>query len=201
MAMRNHIFKLHDDAAGAQKCRLIKVEGADKRYWLLLDAPLTATLGDIDFFLRHIWLECCGHMSAFIGPGYEDYPMDRKLTRFSEGEKVLYEYDFGDTTQLLVTFLGKTRRRPWPEPVRLLARNKPIEWFCACGRSADLVYTERLYRGEDPFLCEDCAKEQQIEMEMTLPVTNSPRMGVCAYDGDFDRYSYEEYQEYLEEIK
>ena len=27
-------------------------------------------MSDIDNFLRKIWLECCGHMSAFTNPNY-----------------------------------------------------------------------------------------------------------------------------------
>ena len=33
-----------------------------------------------------------------------------------------------------------------------------------------------------------CADED--EHELLLPVTNSPRMGVCAYEGQQDRYGY-----------
>lgn len=35
------------------------------RYWLYLEMPARATLTDLDGFLRDIWLECCGHLSAF----------------------------------------------------------------------------------------------------------------------------------------
>ena len=77
VAMKNHILKLHDDPAGEQECRLVKVEGMDKRYWLLLDLPLTASLKNLDDFLRKIWLECCGHMSAFMGLAENDAPVEQ----------------------------------------------------------------------------------------------------------------------------
>jgi hypothetical protein len=39
-------------------------------YWLHLEMPASARLADLDNFLRGIWLECCGHLSAFrIGNG------------------------------------------------------------------------------------------------------------------------------------
>lgn len=194
VAMKNHILKLHCNPADTQECCLLKVEGADKRYWLLLDAPLTASLKNIDGFLRKIWLECCGHMSAFMGPGYQEYPMSRKLNRFREGDQISYEYDFGDTTGLTVSFMGVTRRKPQREVVRLLARNTPLEWTCGeCGQKADLVFAERYYEDEDPFLCEACAEKLEMDMDMALPVTNSPRMGVCAYTGEFDCYGFDEY--------
>lgn len=34
-------------------------------YWLHLAVPTTLLLTDLDAFLRTIWLECCGHLSAF----------------------------------------------------------------------------------------------------------------------------------------
>jgi hypothetical protein len=39
-------------------------------YWLHIEMPASARLADLDTFLRDIWLECCGHLSAFrIGNG------------------------------------------------------------------------------------------------------------------------------------
>jgi hypothetical protein len=35
------------------------------RYWLHLEVPSKFTLDALDDFLRAIWLECCGHLSAF----------------------------------------------------------------------------------------------------------------------------------------
>lgn len=34
-------------------------------FWLDLEMRGSATLYDLDFYLRAIWLECCGHMSRF----------------------------------------------------------------------------------------------------------------------------------------
>lgn len=44
-------------------------------YWLHLQAPANCTFGDLDGLLRAIWLECCGHLSAF------EFPVQRKLYR------------------------------------------------------------------------------------------------------------------------
>lgn len=45
-------------------------------YWMHLEMPVDATLSDLDIFLRGIWLECCGHLSAFrIGEtSYDSHP-------------------------------------------------------------------------------------------------------------------------------
>lgn len=44
-------------------------------YWLHLEAPAASKLEDLDAFLRNIWLECCGHLSAFT-IGSTRYEMD-----------------------------------------------------------------------------------------------------------------------------
>lgn len=47
-------------------------------YWLHLDVRADAKLKDLDKFLRDIWLECCGHLSAFTieGQRYSISPID-----------------------------------------------------------------------------------------------------------------------------
>jgi hypothetical protein len=53
---------------GARPAKLfhLVVEGRDlPMYWLHLAVPTTLLLSDLDAFLRAIWLECCGHLSAF----------------------------------------------------------------------------------------------------------------------------------------
>ena len=52
----------------AQKTKLfhIVVEGRyNPQYWMHLELPAIDTFDDVDQFLRDIWLECCGHLSAF----------------------------------------------------------------------------------------------------------------------------------------
>jgi hypothetical protein len=44
-------------------------------YWMHLQAPANSTFGDLDELLRAMWLECCGHLSAF------EFPVKRKLHR------------------------------------------------------------------------------------------------------------------------
>jgi len=34
-------------------------------FWLDLEVRGSSTLKDLDAYLRHIWLECCGHLSRF----------------------------------------------------------------------------------------------------------------------------------------
>ena len=183
--MKNHILKVHNDPQGEEKCYLLKVEGVEnKNYWLLIDIEVTDTLFELDQFLRDIWLECCGHMSAFYISRYEEIEMDLELSIFDVGSKLLHEYDFGTTTETVITIVGETTREIHGDSVRLLARNVPPEFSCSsCGKPATLICNECLYVSDDPFFCEDCGEEHEHE-GMLLPVTNSPRMGECAYGGD-----------------
>lgn len=184
-AMKNHLLKDHDSETG-QECRLLKIEGAyDKNYWLYVDIPVDKTLNALDKFLRKIWLECCGHMSEFQGAG-----KSTKVGNLCEGSQFLHLYDFGSTTETLITVIGTTWRPPQREAVRLLARNIPPQFPCGkCGAPAGYVDTERLWAGENPFYCEKCAGKYADE-EMLLPVTNSPRMGVCGYTGELDTFAF-----------
>ncbi len=51
----------------------LRVQDAWRQYyWLDLEMRGSGTLKDLDSYLRHIWLECCGHMSQFsFGGGVE----------------------------------------------------------------------------------------------------------------------------------
>ena len=191
-AMKNHILKLHSSMDSGQECVLLKIEGAyDKDYWLVVDVPLTASLMTLDRFLRDIWLECCGHLSAFSGKGHQEIGKSRKFSTFAPGEQFLHEYDFGSTTETLITVIGRTSRKPQKASVRLLARNIPPQFTCAkCGAPATDICTECIYETDNPFYCASCAKNHEHE-EMLLPITNSPRMGVCGYCGDADVYTFD----------
>jgi hypothetical protein len=85
-------------------------------YWLHLEMRDNATLKDLDSYLRAIWLECCGHLSAFtIGPvrytqlfsdsmGYrQEKSMNVRIHKlFRPDMAIPYEYDFGTTSELVI---------------------------------------------------------------------------------------------------
>jgi len=191
-AMKNHLMKHLDDSMGEQKCYLLKIEGAyNKDYWLYVDVPATVSLTNVDAFLRKIWLECCGHMSGFFGPGRCEIGKSRKLETFKVGDRLTHEYDFGTTTETLVTFMGETGRKKQRTLCRLLARNTPPVFECAvCGAPAIMLCVECSYDSGNPFLCDSCAKNHEHD-DMLLPVTNSPRMGECGYTGELDVFAFD----------
>jgi hypothetical protein len=162
-------------------------------YWLHLEAPANATLDTLDRFLRDIWLECCGHMSAFeiAGRMYSVEPMDwndegmevKLKDVLSKGMTFFHDYDFGSTTRLKLRVVSETESDLAGKKVRLLARNEPPVIPCGlCGKPVTRICAECSY-SEEGWLCDDCAAEHECGPDMLLPVPNSPRAGICGYTG------------------
>ncbi|WP_425060432.1 hypothetical protein [Sporomusa carbonis] len=154
----------------------------------------------MDKFLRDIWLECCGHLSSFRIDGvlYDAEPqasmgwgvlptksMNCKLKSvLKEGMLFEYEYDFGSTTALAIKVFDY-REGSWKkDEITIMSRNKPIERLCdECGEKvATVVCAECIYEGKG-FLCDDCRDNHACGEEMFMRIANSPRCGVCAYEG------------------
>ncbi|MGL5437538.1 MAG: IS1096 element passenger TnpR family protein [Lachnospiraceae bacterium] len=168
-------------------------------YWLIVECRENATLQDVDQFLRDIWLECCGHLSAFEieGESYDCAPdamefwdepaknMKYQLKSVIEkGMNIGYEYDFGSTTELIIT-VSDYRVGAWKkDKLTILSRNNPIEYICSeCGKKTAIsICAECIYEGTG-FLCEDCEESHECGTDMLMPVCNSPRCGVCGYTG------------------
>lgn len=179
----------------------------NQEYWLIIEMKEAATLRDLDQFIRDIWVECCGHLSAFLIQGnmyevycdpddffdYESYSMDVRLKDIlMEGMKFSYRYDYGSTTELLIKVQSFRRGRGNGDTITILSRNQPPKILCSvCGtRLAQWTEPEGWYKGT-PFWCDECLEESEREEEdgddwfekIVLPVCNSPRMGVCGYEG------------------
>ncbi|MFA7059809.1 MAG: hypothetical protein WC156_03200 [Pedobacter sp.] len=172
---------------GTTEYVIVKVVGAglgDVDYWLFAAVPADASLEDLDGFLRQTWLECCGHMSAFREKRME-VPMSRKIGSLAAlGAKLVHEYDFGSTTELEVSFAGKVTagKLSGRSKIKLLVRNNAPEIACdVCGKTATQICTDCIYDGG--LLCDRCAESHACETDFLLPVVNSPRCGVCAYEG------------------
>jgi len=167
-----------------------------KWYWLHIEIPASATLDDLDDFLRGIWLECCGHMSGFTIHGVK-YDDERLSDEFSDWDmpsqsmkkrlySVLnvkdnfsYEYDFGSTTYLEGQVLAVREGYLGKNKIRILARNNPYIFGCDhCGKPAASTCVEC-----EDFVCDQCLESHACGEDMMLDVVNSPRMGVCGYGG------------------
>jgi len=193
-------IKLEKDALEAAKTKggsriyLLKISGY-KPYWLYIEMNDTATLKQLDSFLRNIWLECCGHLSAFEinGVSYESTPdpdwsdgksMNVRLKNVLDLNGGFgYEYDYGSTTPLVGQVVNIRPGKLTGERVRILARNNPPLYKCSvCKKPAAAICWEC----DGKFYCEACLTDEDKHPcgdEVTLPVVNSPRMGECGYDG------------------
>jgi hypothetical protein len=162
-------------------------------YWMHVALPANATLGKLDKFLRETWLECCGHLSSFeiAGERYVSLPeggessMKRPLQQVvGVGTSFSYEYDYGSTTELKLKVAGVRAEGTPKGAAWLLARNEPPSILCqSCGTEPAAEICVVCACDEVGWLCPACADEHSCEEEMRLPVTNSPRAGVCAYTG------------------
>jgi hypothetical protein len=185
VVIKNHVLKDHNN--GDEQCYLIRAEGAyRKTYWLLFTVPLDATFDSVDRFLRQIWCECCHHLSSFTQGRYK-FDMEQKISTLGIGETVLYQYDFGSTTEIVLTVVSGILRPYQEEEVCLLARNVPPREKCdKCGSPA--AFIDAWEEGE--YLCENCAENVEDE-DALLPLVNSPRSGVCGYCGDLDVWAFD----------
>jgi hypothetical protein len=159
-------------------------------YWLHLEMDGDATLEDLDYYLRIIWLECCGHLSRFSigGWGSDEIPMGMKADRvFRPGLELTHIYDFGTSSETLVRVVDVREGRPLSShPIFLMARNNPPEILCKeCDEPAAWLCMECIYEyDESGLLCEAHAKDHpHDDYGGPLPICNSPRTGMCGYEG------------------
>ncbi len=176
-------------------------------YWLVGEISAAETLETLDAFLRDLWLECCGHMSAFtigntqymldtggidgmwaemFGPSrpVKDMRKTRLTEVFTPGLKFVHEYDFGTTTELKLTVLAELNGDTPKRALDIYARNQPPAIKCVeCGDLATEVCVE-CNEGAG-WLCAEHAAEHEHD-DMLLPVVNSPRVGQCGYRGPQD---------------
>jgi hypothetical protein len=173
-------------------------------YWMHLEAPANATLEDLDDFLREIWLECCGHLSAFdinnvryeqdtgeveamwptiFGGGSPTKSMNVSMgSVLHPGLRFHYEYDFGTTTRLTLKVVSEREGKTRESSIQILARNEPPQIICdVCGKTATQVCAQCVW--DNGWLCDKCALKHECGEEMLLPVVNSPRVGMCGYTG------------------
>lgn len=181
----------------------IQVQGHyNPQYWLHLEVSGKSKLSDLDDFLRMIWLECCGHLSMFEinGVNYSVSPMeeygDRSMSYqiasiLDVGTDFVHEYDFGSTTHLRLRVVDKRQGKPH-QKIAVMARNFPQEIICQqCNKQpATFINTYAEDYETDLWLCDDCAPEDEEDSYYLLPNVNSPRVGVCGYEGPDDEHLY-----------
>ena len=205
--------RMPQKAAGkTQKTFWLLAEGREKpEYWLHFEISASTTLIMLDQFLRDVWLECCGHLSAFtidktryeldtggidsmwggfFGPATPSKSMKARLDKvLKPGMKFEHEYDFGSTTELTLKVIAEHEVPGQKKDLYIFSRNNPPNIPCAkCGKPAAQVCVECIYDGAQAWLCNAHTKNHKCGADMFLPVVNSPRVGTCGYTGDAELF-------------
>lgn len=178
-----------------------------KDYWIILETSENTALKELDKFIREIWVECCGHLSAFTinGIQYESNPSTDRFWGISSknmnyrlkdvidvGDAILYEYDFGSITELVLNIHSVREGDKRNSEIVILSRNNPPKIICSNCEQNNATWVNPLaYCEGTPFWCDECLHKECSEdeedeydwPEFFLPVCNSPRMGVCGYEG------------------
>jgi hypothetical protein len=169
----------------------LRVQDAYTRdFWLDLEVPGSATLANLDKYLRAIWLECCGHMSQFSVGGWrgEEISMRRKIGDiFEPGVELTHIYDFGTSSETLIKCVETREGKPTiDKPIALMVRNvlppskcikceEPAQWLCQ-----ECLFEDNVWG----VLCDRHAKiHPRNNYDGLIPLVNSPRLGMCGYDG------------------
>src|SRR3989344_1177473 len=112
-AMTNHLLscKERSKTFSESNDRIFLIKASEGPFFIYFEINSSSSLKSVDSFLRKIWLECCGHLSAFtIGPytysvspdsEFDDKSMNYPLSQIlASGISFSHEYDFGTTTYL-----------------------------------------------------------------------------------------------------
>ncbi len=190
--IKKHIIDCLKNSKGAKDAFLIKASAGP--FWVYFSGLKNKKLSDIDDFLRDVWLECCGHLSAFeIGKtrycsdDSELEPNEKSMnvkidTVLFPGTKAHYEYDFGTTTELALECISAIKIDT--DKIDILARNNLPDFRCeTCNQKAEVVCVQCIWDGNG-FVCKKCAKKHKCIEPSFLPIVNSPRIGMCGFTGE-----------------
>ncbi len=161
-----------------------------REFWLDLEVRGITTLGELDHYLRAIWLECCSHMSAFTLGGWGTPQLAKEgfvgdvFRRFT---KIMHVYDFGTESWTTLKRISVREGQPITHhPLSLMVRNQLPDVRCIeCGGPAKWLCIECVVEEEVMgFLCQKHSKTHGHEdYGEPLRVVNSPRLGMCGYTG------------------
>jgi len=180
----NKKVDINDVPSHAQKCNELKdnecvigviSEGVSgKLYWVGMICTTNTKLSHIETFLKDIWLYCCPHRSTF-SYNKKATLMD-VIKKTGKMERIMYEYDMGSTTSAVIQVLKHNEacvlNTAKKATITLVCQNRaPLMKCVDCKKKAVSV-------GENGGKCGVCADEED------LPLLNSPRTGVCGYDGE-----------------
>ena len=102
--------------------------------------------------------------------------------------KIDFKYDFGTTTNLLITVSEEYAIKA-DKAIVLLSRNEPPEEWCQeCGKEPAAEICTVCMDMDEGMYCKECAKKHGETCDdfsdyAGMSIFNSPRSGVCGYNG------------------
>ena len=159
------------------------------QFWLHLEMNGSAKLKDLDRYLRAIWLDCCDHLSKFTVKGWgTEIPSSWTAERvFDSLPEITHLYDFGTTSETVIRVVGSSEGKPLTRhPITLMARNDLAKEPCMeCDARATHFCQEcMIERDETGMLCDEHAEDHSCSnYGGPISLVNSPRLGMCGYDG------------------
>ena len=186
--LAKHLSELEKAHSGKVTQAFYHIEVEAEEMFLHLLVLGNAPMKRIDIFLKAIWLECCGHMSAFGHKNFKVSMSQNVEDVFDPKVKIYHDYDFGTTTRVFLKGL-KSYQLNLKDKLILLSRNEPLKFMCAtCKTELAINLCTTCNWDKYSFYCESCStKHEEVCNDFSdyscMPVVNSPRMGECGYTG------------------
>lgn len=185
------IAKAESKKGSSESLYHLRVQDAYRSdFWLDLEMRGSKALKDLDTYLRAIWLECCGHMSQFSLEGgfAREVGMRRKLSDILQpGSELTHIYDFGTSSETIVKCVEQREGIALTtKAIALMARNNMPDYLCIkCGKPATHLCMECLIEEQtEGTLCDQHTENHPYDdYGEPMPLVNSPRLGMCGYDG------------------
>lgn len=115
----------------------LKSKTRGKIYWMTVAAPNTATLLNLDEFMRQVWFQCCaGHYSTFSGTQRPRRSLGKSLNLDNllndEGKsQFTYTFDFADSCEIVGEIILKIDSPVLPtNQIMVLMRNVEPTIYC-----------------------------------------------------------------------
>jgi len=107
---------------------------------------------------------------------------------FKHSDRIDYMYDFGSLTTIQLKLIDEFLVNNININILILFRNNEIQDLCSeCHEINAKWICNFCYDDEDRLICNKCISKHYCTIEngdeILLPITNSPRSGVCGYSG------------------
>ena len=185
--LASHLAQM-EKKSGENKVKYVHIEIEAFEMFLQLLVRGDTQMKVIDNFLRDIWLDCCGHLSAFSHNNFKVSMRDKVEDVFQPRIKIYHDYDFGTTTRVFLK-ARKHYQLNLREKIILISRNEPLKIMCStCKKVPAVNICVACWYDKDAFFCETCSEDHAKECDdftdyAEMPIVNSPRMGECGYEG------------------